>query len=206
MFTGLVEEMGVVTRIGRGDQSARIEFAGDKVLSNLAIGGSIAVNGVCLTAIEIMDGHFAADVSRQTLQVTSLGDLEEGDHVNLELPVTFGSAMGGHFVQGHVDGVALLAARTAGDGWEDVSFTVPESLMEFIVKKGSITLDGVSLTVADLDDTTSSITVALIPETLKVTTLGAARVGARVNVEVDVLGKYVARAVAARLDGQNDDK
>jgi riboflavin synthase len=203
MFTGLIEEMGVVTRVERGDQSARIEIAGEKVLSNLAVGGSIAVNGVCLTAVEIGNGRFAADVSWQTLQVTSLGDLSQGDRVNLERPVTFGSAMGGHFVQGHVDGVASLLSRTPGDGWENVSFELPKELMEFIVMKGSITLDGVSLTVANLDDSTSSITVALIPETLKVTTLGIASVGAKVNVEVDVLSKYVARAISARLDGQD---
>jgi riboflavin synthase len=203
MFTGLVEEMGVVTRVERGDQSARIEIAGEKVLSNLAVGGSIAVNGVCLTAVEIGNGRFVADVSWQTLQVTSLGDLNEGDRVNLERPVTFGSAMGGHFVQGHVDGVASLLSRTPGDGWENVLFEIPKELMEFIVMKGSITLDGVSLTVANLDYSTSSITVALIPETLKVTTLGIAPVGAKVNVEVDVLSKYVARAISARLDGQD---
>jgi riboflavin synthase len=203
MFTGLIEEMGVVTRVERGDQSARIEIAGEKVLSNLAVGGSIAVNGVCLTAVEIGNGRFAADVSWQTLQVTSLGDLSQGDRVNLERPVTFGSAMGGHFVQGHVDGVASLLSRTPGDGWENVSFELPKELMEFIVMKGSITLDGVSLTVANLDDSTSSITVALIPETLKVTTLGIAPVGAKVNVEVDVLSKYVARAISARLGGQD---
>lgn len=205
MFTGLIEEMGLVTQISRGDQSARIQIAGDKVLSNLAIGGSIAVNGVCLTAIEIADGRFTADVSAQTLDVTSLGGLHEGDRVNLERPVTFGSAMGGHFVQGHVDGVATLSSRTPGDGWEVLSFKIPSSLMEFIVKKGSITLDGVSLTVADLDDSNSSITVALIPETLKVTTLGSAPIGARVNIEVDVLGKYVARAVAVQMEGRNDN-
>jgi riboflavin synthase len=205
MFTGLIEEMGVVTKVERGDQSARIEIAAKKVLSNFALGGSIAVNGICLTATEINDGRFTADVSWQTLQVTSLGGLNQGDRVNLERPVTFGSAMGGHFVQGHVDGVASLLSRTPGDGWENVSFEIPKSLMEFIVMKGSITLDGVSLTVADLDDAQSSITVALIPETLKVTTLGAAPIGAKVNIEVDVLGKYVARAIAARLDGQNDD-
>jgi riboflavin synthase len=203
MFTGLVEEMGVITKVDRGDQSARIEVACEKVLSNLALGGSIAVNGVCLTAIEINDDRFSADVSWQTLQVTSLGSLTQGDFVNLERPVSFGSAMGGHFVQGHVDGVASLLSRTPGDGWENVVFVMPESLMEFIVKKGSITLDGVSLTVADLDDANSTITVALIPETLRATTLGAAQVGAKVNVEVDVLGKYVARAIAARMDGQN---
>lgn len=203
MFTGLVEEMGTVAKIIRGDQSARIEIAGDKVLSNLEIGGSISVNGVCLTAIEINDNRFTADVSWQTLQVTSLGDLNEGDRVNLERPVTFGSAMGGHFVQGHVDGVAVLSSRTPGDGWENVSFKIPVALMEFIVEKGSITLDGVSLTVAELDDANSSITVALIPETLKVTTLGAAPFGTKVNIEVDVLGKYIARAIAARMDGKN---
>ena len=203
MFTGLIEEMGLVTKFDRGSDSARIEIKGERIFADLAVGGSIAVNGVCLTAIEINDKKFRADISLQTLQVTSLGGLEEGNRVNLERPVTFGSAMGGHFVQGHVDGIALLSARSPGDGWDNVSFEIPESLMESIVKKGSITLDGVSLTVADLDDTKSSITVALIPETLKVTTLGAAAVGARVNVEVDVLGKYVARAIAARMEGQN---
>lgn len=203
MFTGLVEEMGTIAKISKGDQSARIEIAGEKVLSDLSIGGSIAVNGVCLTAIEIHGAHFTADVSGQTLQVTSLGDLKLGERVNLERPVTFGSAMGGHFVQGHVDGVATLSSRTPGEGWESLSFTVPKTLMEFIIQKGSITLDGVSLTVADLDDAKSSITVALIPETLKVTTLGAMPLGTKVNVEVDVLGKYVARAVAIRMDGRN---
>lgn len=203
MFTGLVEEMGLVTKIDRGNESARIKIAGEKIFTDLVIGGSIAVNGVCLTAIEINDKEFSADVSQQTLQVTSLGSLNRSDRVNLERPVTFGSVMGGHFVQGHVDGVASLSSRTPGEGWEVVSFRVPTSLMEFIVKKGSITLDGVSLTVADLDDPNSSITVALIPETLRMTTLGAAPVGAMVNIEVDVLGKYVARAVAARLEGQN---
>ena len=204
MFTGLIEEMGTVTKFERGAQSARIEIAGEKVLSDLGIGGSIAVNGVCLTAIDIRRGKFSADVSWQTLQVTSLGGLNQGDRVNLERPVTFGAAMGGHFVQGHVDGIASLLSRTPGDGWESFSFLLPDLLMEFIVKKGSIALDGVSLTVADFDDSDSSITVALIPETLRATTLGLAKVGAQVNVEVDVLGKYVARAVAARLDGQND--
>jgi len=203
MFTGLVEQMGTVTKIVKGDQSARIEIAGDTVISNLQIGGSIAVNGVCLTAVEIEGTRFTADVSWQTLQVTSLGGLQIGDHVNLERPVTFGSAMGGHFVQGHVDGVATLSSRTPGDGWESLTFALPKSLMEFVIQKGSITLDGVSLTVADLNDKDSSIKVALIPETLKVTTLGAMAIGEKVNVEVDVLGKYVARAVAVRMDGNN---
>jgi riboflavin synthase len=202
MFTGLVEEMGTITKVVRGDQSARIEVACEKVLSNLTLGGSIAVNGVCLTAVEINEGRFSADVSWQTLQVTSLGKAGQGGFVNLERPVSFGSAMGGHFVQGHVDGVASLLSRAPGDGWENVVFGIPKSLMEFIVMKGSITLDGVSLTVAELDDANSTITVALIPETLRETTLGAATVGAKLNVEVDVLGKYVARAIAARMDGQ----
>ena len=204
MFTGLIEEMGLVTKFDRSSDSARIEIKGEKVLADLAVGGSIAVNGVCLTTIEINDNKFWADISSQTLQVTSLGGLKEGDRVNLERPVSFGSAMGGHFVQGHVDGTALLSARSPGDGWDNVSFEIPKSLMEFIVNKGSITLDGVSLTVAIINDSTSSITVALIPETLEMTTLGALVVGAKVNVEVDVLGKYVARAVAARLEGQDD--
>jgi riboflavin synthase len=204
MFTGLIEEMGEITHVELGDQSARIVISGKKVMSNLVIGGSIAVNGICLTATGISDDEFTADVSWQTLKVTSLGDLNQGDLVNLEWPVAFGGAMGGHFVQGHVDGVATLLSRTPGEGWENVEFGIPKSLMQFIVMKGSITLDGVSLTVAELDDANSTITVALIPETLKETTLGAAPVGTRVNIEVDVLGKYVARAMAARLDGQDD--
>ena len=204
MFTGLIEEMGLVTKFDRGSHSARIEIKGEKVLADLAVGGSIAVNGVCLTVIEIKAKEFSADISLQTLQVTTLGELKGGNRVNLERPVSFGSAMGGHFVQGHVDGIALLSTRSPGAGWENVSFEIPKSLMEFIVDKGSITLDGVSLTVARLDDSTSTISVALIPETLKMTTLGALAVGAKINIEVDVLGKYVARAVAARLGGQDD--
>lgn len=203
MFTGLIEEMGLVTKFDRSSDSARIGIKGEKVFADLAEGGSIAVNGVCLTAIEIKDKEFWADISSQTLQVTSLGELQVGNRVNLERPVSFGSAMGGHFVQGHVDGIALLSARSPGDGWENVSFEIPKSLMEFIVDKGSITLDGVSLTVARLDDSTSTISVALIPETLKMTTLGALAVGAKINIEVDVLGKYVARAVAIRLEGRD---
>ena len=203
MFTGLIEEMGLVTKFDRGSDSARIEIRGEKIFSDLVVGGSIAVSGVCLTAIEINDKRLCADISSQTLQVTSLGELEVGNRVNLERPVSFGSAMGGHFVQGHVDGIALLSARSPGDGWENVSFEIPKSLMEFIVDKGSITLDGVSLTVARLDDSTSTISVALIPETLKMTTLGALAFGAKVNIEVDVLGKYVARAVAIRLEGRD---
>ena len=203
MFTGLIEEMGLVTKLDRGIESARIEIEGDKIFANLVTGGSIAVNGVCLTAFEINDKKFLADLSSQTLQVTSLSELKEGDRVNLERPVTFGSAMGGHFVQGHVDGTARLSARSPGEGWENVSFELPKSLMEFIVDKGSITVDGVSLTVAQLNDSASTITVALIPETLEMTTLGALAVGAKVNIEVDVLGKYVARAVAVRMEGQD---
>jgi riboflavin synthase len=202
MFTGLIEEIGEIIHIELGEQSARIVISGKKVLSNLAIGGSLAVNGICLTAIGISDGEFTADVSWHTLKVTSLGALNQGDLVNLERPLAFGGALGGHFVQGHVDGLATLLSRTPGEGWENVEFGFPKSLMEFIVMKGSITLDGVSLTVAELDDANSTITVALIPETLRETTLGAATVGAKVNVEVDVLGKYVARAIAARMDGQ----
>jgi riboflavin synthase len=204
MFTGLIEEMGLVTKFDRGSASARIEIKGEKVVADLAVGGSIAVNGVCLTVIEIKAQEFWADISLQTLQVTSLSELKVGNRVNLERPVSFGSAMGGHFVQGHVDGIALLSTRSPGDGWENVSFEIPKSLMEFIVDKGSITLDGVSLTVARLDDSTSTISVALIPETLKMTTLGALDFGAKVNIEVDILGKYVARAVANRLGGRDD--
>lgn len=204
MFTGLVEEMGTVSSIDRGDQSARLAITGGKTLGDLAIGGSIAVNGVCLTAIETDARHFLADVSWETLQVTALSDLEPGDQVNLERPVAFGASMGGHFVQGHVDGVGVLVTRVPGDAWEQVTFEIPKSLMEYVVPKGSIALDGVSLTVAGIDDANSTISVALIPETLRATTLGSAPVGSKINVEVDVLGKYVARAIAARFGGSDD--
>jgi len=180
MFTGLVEEMGTVSRVDRGEQSARLAITGEKTLQNLALGGSIAVNGVCLTAIEVGAHHFLADVSWETLKVTSLSDLKPGNRVNLERPVTFGASMGGHFVQGHVDGVGVLAARTPGDAWEQATFAIPKPLMAYVVPKGSIALDGISLTVAEIDDAGSTISVALIPETLRATTLGSARTAASI--------------------------
>jgi riboflavin synthase len=185
MFTGLVQATGTVAAIGDG--RLRVEAGG----LELAEGDSVAVNGVCLTATAVGDHGFAADVVDETLSRSSLGALAPGDRVNLELPLRASDRLGGHIVQGHVDGVGSVESL-GQDGVLRVA--APAELMRYVVEKGSIAIDGVSLTVADVDDETLS--VALIPETLERTTLGAAGPGRPVNLEVDVLAKYVEKLVA----------
>jgi riboflavin synthase len=185
MFTGLVQATGTVSAIGGG--RLRVQAGG----LDLAEGDSVAVNGVCLTATETGADGFAADVVEETLSRSSLGALAAGDHVNLELPLRASDRLGGHIVQGHVDGVGSVESL-GDDGVLRVA--VPPELLRYVVEKGSIAIDGVSLTVAEVDDET--LTVALIPETLERTTLGAARPGRPVNLEVDVLAKYVEKLVA----------
>jgi riboflavin synthase len=193
MFTGIVEEMGRVRAIAHHDDGARVEIEAAKVLDDAEIGASIAVNGVCLTVVALGDGFFAADAVIETLRRTNLGELTVGDRVNLERPVRLADRLGGHVVQGHVDGVAVVAARDPQpDGSVLVRFVVREpSLLRYVVEKGSITVDGISLTVAALHG--DGFSIAVIPHTLEVTTLGARDVGATVNLEVDVIAKYVER-------------
>jgi len=194
MFTGIVEELGAVAAIEPGEDSARLTVRGPLVTADATHGASIAVNGVCLTVVSHDDGEFTVDVMAETLRRSGLGALRTGDRVNLERAMAAGGRFGGHIVQGHVDGTGQILDRQPGDRWEVVRFSLPEDLARYVVEKGSITVDGVSLTVAGVDD--SSFTVSLIPTTLDLTTLGHKEIGEPVNLEVDVLAKYVERLLS----------
>ena len=196
MFTGLVAELGRITAIEKGESSAVFTVAAPALISQIALGDSVAVNGVCLTATSIAGDSFTADVMVQTLAVTSLSQLAVGSPVNLELAAQLNTRMGGHMVQGHVDGVATVVGLTPGDKWAQFDITVPEKLAKYIVNQGSICLDGVSLTVGEINDANNVVTVWLIPETLERTNLSAKHPGDLINVEVDVLAKYVERLLA----------
>ncbi len=193
MFTGIVEELGYVVEIEHGADSARLTVHGPLVTSDAAHGASISVNGVCLTVVEHGEGRFVVDVMAETLRRSSLAAATPGAPVNLERAMPADGRFGGHVVQGHVDGTAEVVSRQPGDRWEVVTFTLPPALSAFVVEKGSITVDGVSLTVTALDDAAGTFSVSLIPTTLQLTTLGARRPGDTVNLEVDVLAKYVQR-------------
>jgi riboflavin synthase len=196
MFTGLIAELGRITAIEKGESSAVFTIAAPGLISQIALGDSVAVNGVCLTATSIAGETFTADVMVQTLTVTSLAQLTVGSPVNLELAALLNTRMGGHMVQGHVDGVATVVALTAGEKWAQFDITVPEKLAKYIVNQGSICLDGVSLTVGQINDTNNVVTLWLIPETLERTNLSTKSAGDLINVEVDVLAKYVERLLA----------
>jgi riboflavin synthase len=193
VFTGIVEELGVVEGIEDQGDAIRLTVRGPHVLSDASLGDSIAVNGCCLTVAEREQETFTADVMRETLDKTSLGALEPGSRVNLERSVTAQTRLGGHIVQGHVDAAGSIVARTPSQHWELVEISLPSALAHYLVDKGSITVDGVSLTVAALDDEQGTFTVSLIPETLARTTLGLKDTGDPVNLEVDVIAKYVER-------------
>lgn len=193
MFTGIVEELGQVESLDLGEASAQLTLRGPLVTSDAVHGASIAVNGVCLTVVEhdADTGRFTVDVMAETLSRSGLGELVAGSPVNLERAMAASSRFGGHIVQGHVDGTATVVERVPGDRWEVVTCTLPAALARYVVEKGSITVDGVSLTVSAVTDRTFS--VSLIPTTLALTTLGQRAVGDTVNLEVDVLAKYVER-------------
>jgi riboflavin synthase len=200
MFTGIVEEHGTVRSITPHEGGARIEIEATTVLGDAEVGASIAVNGCCLTVVELRDGWWAADAVTETLDRTSIGKLRAGDPVNLERPVRLADRLGGHLVQGHVDGLAHLAERVPlPDGSTRMRFNFPDALSRYIVEKGSIAVDGISLTVAALHD--DGFDVAVIPHTLAVTTLGSKQVGDPVNLEVDVLAKYVERLLPIGVRG-----
>ena len=196
MFTGLIAELGKVTAIKKGESSAVFTIDAPALISEIALGDSVAVNGVCLTATSVSGTTFTADVMVQTLSLTSLSQIETGSPVNLELAAQLNARMGGHMVQGHVDGVATVVGLTPGDKWAQFDITVPAHLAKYIVNQGSICLDGVSLTVGNIDDATNVVTVWLIPETLERTNLSTLKPGDLINVEVDVLAKYVERLLA----------
>lgn len=202
MFTGIVEELGRVTAVEHLGDAARFRLHGPVVTDGARHGDSIAVNGVCLTVVETADGEFTADVMAETLKRSSLGALEPGARVNLERPTAVGGRLGGHIVQGHVDGVGTITSRTPSEHWETVEIALPAQLARYVVEKGSITVDGVSLTVVDAGD--DRFTVSLIPTTLALTTLGVKGPGDPVNLEVDVIAKYVERLLGARTGtGEN---
>jgi riboflavin synthase len=197
MFTGIVEELGEVVRLtDSGGDSAVIAVRGPVVTSDARPGDSIAVNGVCLTVLDHAGGVFTADVMGETLRRSSLGALRPGSPVNLERAAALGDRLGGHLVQGHVDGVARVAAREPAAEWEVLRCTLPPELSRYVVEKGSITVDGVSLTVMAV--TARTFDVGLIPTTLKLTVLGAKAVGDPVNLEVDVVAKYVEKLLGDR--------
>ena len=197
MFTGIVEELGVVVAVEPlADQAARVSIRGPLVVAGAGPGDSIAVDGVCLTVAERTEQVFTADVMAETLRRTTLGGLAPGRPVNLERPVTLATRLGGHLVQGHVDGVGVIEARTPSEHWEVVEISLPESLSRYVVGKGSIAVDGVSLTVVEAAG--GRFTVSLIPTTLAATTLGGKRVGDLVNLEVDVIAKYVESLMGAQ--------
>jgi riboflavin synthase len=194
VFTGIVEELGEIVAVERLSNAARLTVRGPLVSSDAKHGDSIAVNGVCLTVVDVHDGEFTLDVVDETLRRSSLDKIHAGDRVNLERALAAGQRLGGHIVQGHVDGVGLFLEHADGGL---TRFSIPRSLSRYLVRKGSVTVDGISLTVVDVTDDTFS--VALIPTTLEVTTMGRRQPGDRVNLEVDVLAKYVERLATQHL-------
>jgi riboflavin synthase len=190
MFTGIVEELGRIRSITPRQGGARIEIEAAKVLDDAEIGASIAVNGCCITVVELASGFWAADAVVETLQRTNLGDLQAGDAVNLERPLRLADRLGGHLVQGHVDGVGTITARSPQpDGSVVIRVAAPPEVLRYVVHKGSITVDGISLTIAAVRG--DGFAVAVIPHTLEVTTLGIKSVGATVNLEADLVAKYI---------------
>jgi len=196
MFTGLITELGTVAAIERGETSAIFTITAPESVQGLSIGDSIAVNGTCVTATSLSADSFTADVMVQTLSLTSLGQLNVGSPVNLELAAKMDMRLGGHIVQGHVDGTGTVVSLTPGEKWAEFVIKAPAHLTKYVVAQGSITLDGVSLTVGAIDDATDSITVWLIPETLAKTNLSHKKPGDLINIEVDILAKYVERLIS----------
>jgi len=191
MFTGIIEELGKVLAIEEQQDAIRLTIGAKKVLSDLGRGDSISCSGTCLTAIEIDDRGFTADVMLETLKRSSLSEVKVGDPINLERAMSATTRFGGHVVQGHVDGVGEFVSREKSDNWDWVRIKVPHDLMKYVVMKGSITFDGISLTVNEIDG--DVVGLSLIPETLTVTTLGYKKPGDKVNVEADVLAKHIER-------------
>ena len=196
MFTGIIEELGTVESVEVLPDSIRLGIKGELVRQDLSQGESVSVNGVCLTAAEITADGFIADVMLETLNRSSLSGISQGESVNLERAMSGDGRFGGHVVQGHVDGVAEIVSREPSANWEVVKVKIPAELSKYVVHKGSITFDGVSLTVNDISDNTVSL--SLIPETLRLTTLGTKQVGDKLNVEADILAKHIEKLIEAR--------
>lgn len=205
MFTGLIEEVGRVTNIERLENAVRLSISSELVTSDAKRGDSIQVSGVCLTVVEHDDKSFTADVMQQTLSVSTLGDLSEGDSVNLERAVRADTRLGGHIVQGHVDGIAVLSAITEDPNWRVLRFNIGAELAPMLVDKGSVTVAGVSLTVSNLAEASEAeqwFEVSLIPETISTTTLGELAVGDRVNIETDIIARHVSRMLSFKEESK----
>jgi riboflavin synthase len=196
MFTGIIEELGTVATVEVLEDSIRLGIKGSLVREDLAQGESVSVNGVCLTAAQVTPEGFIADVMLETLNRSSLSGIAEGERVNLERAMSGAGRFGGHVVQGHVDGVAEIISREPSANWEVVKVRIPSELSKYVVHKGSITFDGVSLTVNDISG--DVVSLSLIPETLRLTTLGAKQVGDKLNVEADILAKHIEKLIEAR--------
>ncbi|MGM0472101.1 MAG: riboflavin synthase [Bacillota bacterium] len=201
MFTGIVEEIGEISRINRGSQSIELETKAEQVLEDIELGASIATNGICLTVTDFSQEHFTVDVMPETLRKTSLQELKVGSPVNLERALRLDDRLGGHLVSGHIDGTGEIKSKVREDNAILVTITLPDSLEKYLIPKGSIAIDGVSLTIAHLGE--QEFTVSLIPHTAKITILGTKSVGDIVNLEADLVGKYVASILAGDRDSNN---
>ena len=198
MFTGIIEEMGSVKALRHEAGAARLAVSASMVLGGTASGDSICVNGVCLTVVDMDKNGFSADVAVETLKVTNLGELKTGAKVNLERPLQLSARIGGHLVSGHVDAVGRIREkREEGNGWR-IFIDAPDTVLRYVIKKGSIAIDGISLTVADVDK--KGFSIAMIPHTAKLTTLGFKSAGDSINLETDLIGKYVERLLAGRVE------
>ena len=197
MFTGLVQDIATIESVQRRDESSVMSIK-TKLAAMMNIGDSISINGVCLTATAIAGDVISVDVMIQTLKLSNLGRVAEGSKVNAELATRVDSRLGGHIVQGHVDGVGRVVSNEPGEKWQKFEIAIPQQLKKYVVNQGSICIDGVSLTVGNIDDSTNIVTLWLIPETLEKTTLASKFAGTEVNIEVDVLAKYVERLIQAR--------
>ncbi len=204
MFTGIIEELGTVMALKRGSNSSQISIQADKVLGDVKLGDSIAINGVCLTVTSFDRAHFSADMMAETLAKTNLRELNSGHRVNLERAARLGDRMGGHLVQGHVDGVGTLIEEQVVDIARVLRFRAPDEILKYTVAKGSIAIDGISLTVVDVFP--DSFTVSIIPHTASLTTLGFKKPGATVNLEADIIGRYVERLLKWKGGTKNSTK
>lgn len=197
MFTGLVQDVAIVEEIVRREDSSVLTIK-TRLAAMMGVGDSISINGVCLTATSIQGEAITVDVMVQTLKLSNIGSLVTGQSVNAELATRADSRLGGHVVQGHVDGVGRVITNEPGEKWQKFEVQIPQKLIKYVVNQGSICVDGVSLTVGNIDDISCNVTLWLIPETLEKTTLGSRKLGDEVNIEVDVLAKYVERLIQVR--------